>query len=182
MKGVVEWVRDGRHVRVQTHPNGVVPEAYNFPLTFTGIQVDLFKRQDGGSREEVPEGPLAIPAKVFVEMRMLGRTVDIRLETCENGRLHGSVYHPRGLISLFLVQQGLAKLLGGSRDLETLENPQELRDAQREAQKKRIGRWASSSGGGDEFKGKIVEIISGDCVMVLDSASNEERRVFLAWL
>merc|ERR1719265_73589 len=92
--------------------------SYSFPLQFLGVQVDGFRRDNG----EAPEGFFAIPAKNFVEMRLLSRTVEVRVEHVDpsSGRLYGSVYHPRGLMSQFLLAEGLAKL---GTMLEKVEDP-----------------------------------------------------------
>merc|ERR1719353_205072 len=165
-----------------TLPSTPGESAYVFPVTFLGIQVDNMN----GNPDE--SNSLAIPAKNFVEYRVLSRTVEVRLEYIDNSqRFYGSIFHPKGLMSKFLLAEGLAKLISGNgpMSIDHFEDAAELKEVQRQAKRDRKGRWAS---GRDEetFHGRIVEVVSGDCVVVLATSDEDgndapqERRVYLA--
>jgi hypothetical protein len=59
-----------------------------------------------------------------------------------------------------------------------------MREAQKEAQSKRLKRWKdwtpSEITGSKEYAGKVVEVLSGDCLMVTEINSGVTRRLYLA--
>jgi staphylococcal nuclease domain-containing protein 1 len=186
LTGIVEWVRDAGHVRMMFLPAPVNPSLKTYTLvglSFTGLQVEGFKR-DQETKEEKPTCPVtSYKSKHFLEFRIMNRKLETRVEAVDQfGNLFGTLYHPKGVISKFLVTEGFAKV-GGPQLAET-EFATELRDLQKAAQASKKGRWhsyvAPSMGGGKEFHGKVAEIVSGDCIMIRDVDTNEERRVYLS--
>merc|ERR1719247_1813788 len=152
-------------------------------MSFTGLQVEGFKR-DPETKEEKPTCPVTShKSKHFLEFRIMNRKLEARIEAVDQfGNLFGTLYHPKGVISKFLVQEGFAKV-GGPQLAET-EFAAELRELQKGAQAAKKGRWhsyvAPQMGGGKEFYGKVAEIVSGDCMMIRDVDTNDERRVYLS--
>jgi staphylococcal nuclease domain-containing protein 1 len=182
MPCIVEWVRDAGHVRVLLLPNDALKTYALVGVSFTGVQVDGFKR-DRETNVEKPDGPTSNRAKHFVEFRVLNRKMEVRLEAVDQfGNLFGTLYHPRGVISKFLVQEGLAKV--GGANLSETEFGSELREMQKEAQNSKKGRWvgyeAPAMAGGKEIHGKVSEVVSGDCMIIRDGDSGEEKRVYLS--
>jgi staphylococcal nuclease domain-containing protein 1 len=186
LTGVVEYIRDAGNVRMMFLPAPVNPSLKTFTcvgLSFTGLQVEGFKR-DPETKEEKPTCAVTSHrSKHFLEFRIMNRKLEARIEAVDQfGNLFGTLYHPKGVISKFLVQEGFAKV-GGPQLAET-EFAAELRELQKSAQASKKGRWhsyvAPSMGGGKEFHAKVAEIVSGDCMIVRDVDTNEERRVYLS--
>jgi staphylococcal nuclease domain-containing protein 1 len=179
---IVEWVRDAGHCRVLLLPGKGIEKYTLIGCSFAGLQVEGFKR-DPETREEKAEGPTSAKAKYFLEFRVLNRNLEVRLEATDTfGNIYGTLYHPKGVISKFLVQEGYAKVGGPS--LGDTESASELRELMKEAQQSKKGRWAGyeapALGGKKEFMGKVLEIISGDCLVVKDLDTEEERRIYFS--
>lgn len=81
-------------------------------------------------------------------------------------------------IALELLQQGLAKILEGSANRLDPRTKEKLRAAERQAKASRIRMWqsyvappsslAAMNLSDKEFSGKVVEVVSGDTVVVSD--------------
>lgn len=69
-------------------------------------------------------------AKFFVEMRILQRDVKIILEGMSNQNLMGTVLHPKGNISEFLLKEGYAKCVDKSINM-VKSGAQVLREAEK---------------------------------------------------
>jgi staphylococcal nuclease domain-containing protein 1 len=181
MPCIVEWVRDAGHVRVLLLPSDGLKTYALVGVSFTGLQVDGFKR-DRETNVEQPDGPTSRKAKNFLEFRVLNRKLEVRLEHVDQfGNLFGTLYHPRGVISKFLVQEGLAKV--GGANLSETEFASELRELQKQAQSAKKGRWVSyeapASSAGGAINGKVSEVVSGDSLIIRDD-NGEEKRVYLS--
>jgi staphylococcal nuclease domain-containing protein 1 len=121
---IVEYVRDGSTVRLL-----LLPTYHHITLQFSGIKSPGFKRE--GERE-VPE-PFAEEAKQYVESRMLQSDVQVVLEGVANqssGILVGTLLHPKGNISEFLLRDGLAKCVDWSMSVVSV-GPEKYRSAER---------------------------------------------------
>uniref|UniRef100_A0A0G4GWZ7 Uncharacterized protein n=1 Tax=Chromera velia CCMP2878 TaxID=1169474 RepID=A0A0G4GWZ7_9ALVE len=180
LPAVIEYVRDGAHIRA-FFPG---PSVYS-TILLSGIQVDTFKKA-ADDPTKINAEPFAAEAKYFVESRLLNRDVEVRVEGCDDfGNILGSVYHPNGQIALLLLKNGLAKVVDGSARLT--ESPLHLREAMKEAQAKRLRKWKNwqpaQISGAKEYAGKVVEVVSGDVLMVQDltvTGQRVERRLYLA--
>uniref|UniRef100_A0A7C9CGD0 Ribonuclease n=2 Tax=Opuntia streptacantha TaxID=393608 RepID=A0A7C9CGD0_OPUST len=149
------------------------------------------------STEVAPE-PFGREAKHFTETRVLHRDVRIVLEgTDKFNNLIGSVYYNDGNeaknLALELVTNGLAKYVQWSANNLEEKNRKEIKAAEIEAKKKRIRMWTnyvpppsdSKAIHDQNFTGKVVEVVSGDCIIVADDSVPfgsplAERRVNLS--
>ena len=118
-------------------------------------------------------------ARYFVETRLLSRDVQIKLEGVDkNGSVLGTVIHPAGNMSVELVKVGLARVVDWSSQFT--EHAPALRAAERQAKERRLRMWKdyvppNHGGGMTEFAGRVVEVVSGDTLIVSDEGN--ERRV-----
>ncbi|OVA17327.1 Tudor domain [Macleaya cordata] len=147
---------------------------------------------------EVSPDPFGREAKHFTEIRVLNRDVRIVLEGVDKfSNLIGSVHYPEGDsskdLALELVQNGLAKYVEWSANMMEEESKRELKNAELQAKKDRIRIWTnyvppatnSKAIHDQNFTGKVVEVVSGDCIIVADDSVPygsplAERRVNLS--
>ncbi|PFH32935.1 nuclease and tudor domain-containing protein [Besnoitia besnoiti] len=188
LPGIVEYVRDGGCMRVAfllPQKAGEPLRMVYVPVLLSGLQVDGFKReqQEGTTEFRMVAEPYAAEARFFVEVRLLNRDVEVRIEGCdEYGNVHGTVYHPKGNISVLLLQSGLAKIQNGT--VSRTECATQLRQAQQEAQQKQLRKWKGwSSSTADvtskNYMAQVAEVLSGDSI-ILRLPDGSERRVYLA--
>ncbi|KAG0489901.1 hypothetical protein HPP92_006764 [Vanilla planifolia] len=151
------------------------------------------------SAAEVAPDPFGREAKHFTEIRTLNRDVGSdRVGRCDKfSNLIGSVFYPDGDtakdLALELVQNGLAKYVEWSANMMEDEAKRRLKGAELQAKKERLRLWISyvppqtnSKAIHDQnFTGKVVEVVSGDCIIVADDSVPygsplAERRVNLS--
>ncbi|ESQ31759.1 hypothetical protein EUTSA_v10003594mg [Eutrema salsugineum] len=150
------------------------------------------------SSVEVSSDPFAMEAKYFTELRVLNRDVRIVLEGVDKfNNLIGSVYYSDGEtvkdLGLELVENGLAKYVEWSANMMEEEAKKKLKAAELQCKKNRVKMWsnyvppASNSKAihDQNFTGKVVEVVSGDCLVVADDSipfgsPMAERRVCLS--
>ncbi|XP_057749157.1 ribonuclease TUDOR 1 [Arachis stenosperma] len=142
--------------------------------------------------------PFAHEAKFFTEMRVLNRDVRVVLEGVDKfSNLIGSVYYPDGEsakdLALELVENGFAKYVEWSANMMEDEAKRKLKAAELQAKKSRLRMWTnyvppatnSKAIHDQNFTGKVVEVVSGDCIIVADDSIPygsplAERRVNLS--
>lgn len=147
---------------------------------------------------EVPPDPYAREAKHFTEVRALHRDVRIVLEGADKfSNLIGSVHYPNGDVAvdlaLELTKNGLAKVVEWSAKLLDEDSRRALKNAELVAKKEKLRLWInyvpppsnSTAIRDDNFKGRVIEVVSGDCIIVADDAvpfdsPSAERRVNLS--
>ncbi|KAL4191912.1 hypothetical protein AMTRI_Chr06g191360 [Amborella trichopoda] len=147
---------------------------------------------------DVSPDPFAREAKHFTEVRVLNRDVRIVLEGVDKfSNLIGSVYYPEGDsakdLALGLVENGLAKYVEWSANMMEEDAKRRLKNAELQAKKDRLKIWTnyvppatnSKAIHDQNFTGKVVEVVSGDCVIVADDSApygspSAERRVNLS--
>ncbi|XP_077212353.1 ribonuclease TUDOR 1-like [Tasmannia lanceolata] len=150
------------------------------------------------SSGEVSPDPFGREAKHFTEIRVLNRNVRIVLEGVDKfSNLIGSVYYPEGDsakdLALELVENGLAKFVEWSANMMEEDAKRQLKAAELQAKKDRLRMWTnyvppatnSKAIHDQNFTGKVVEVVSGDCIIVADDAVPfgsplAERRVNLS--
>ncbi|KAJ1417805.1 Tudor domain [Sesbania bispinosa] len=150
------------------------------------------------SAAETAADPFAHEAKFFTEMRVLNRDVRIVLEGVDKfSNLIGSVYYPDGEsakdLALELVENGFAKYVEWSANMMEEEAKRKLKTAELLAKKNRLRMWTnyvpppsnSKAIHDQNFTGKVVEVVSGDCIIVADDSIPygsplAERRVNLS--
>jgi len=193
-KSIIEYVRDGASFRIYI----LEAQAY-VVLSLSGV---LAPRQMGGTKSSEDETdtttssePFYLQSKLFTELRMLGREVDVVMESLDSKAniIYGSILHPKGSISLELVRNGLAKL---SSDRSTLKPDFNLAllKAEQEAKANKRFIWevytlppVLALKGPRVFTATCVEVISGDTIVVVPDMSNTttmpsgvEIRIFLS--
>ncbi|KAL0425189.1 UNVERIFIED_CONTAM: Ribonuclease TUDOR 1 [Sesamum radiatum] len=150
------------------------------------------------SMVEVPADPFGKEAKHFTEIRVLHRDVRIVLEGVDKfSNLTGSVYYSDGEtakdLALELVENGLAKYVEWSASLLEDDVRRRLKNAELHAKKTRLRIWTnyvppatnSKAIHDQNFTGKVIEVVSGDCIIVADDSlpfgdPSAERRVNLS--
>ncbi|KAL2347119.1 hypothetical protein Fmac_001119 [Flemingia macrophylla] len=150
------------------------------------------------SAAETAADPFANEAKFYTEMRVLNRDVRVVLEGFDKfSNLIGSVYYPDGEsakdLALELVENGYAKYVEWSANMMDDEAKRKLKTAELQAKKNRIRMWTnyvpppsnSKAIHNQNFSGKVVEVVSGDCIIVADDSIPygsplAERRVNLS--
>ncbi|CAN7113839.1 unnamed protein product [Brassica rapa subsp. narinosa] len=150
------------------------------------------------SSVEVSADPFAAEAKYFTEHRVLSRDVRIVLEGVDKfNNLIGSVHYSDGEavkdLGLELVENGLAKYVEWSANMMEEEAKRKLKAAELKCKKDKVKMWAnyvppatnSKALHDQNFTGKVVEVVSGDCIVVADDAipygsPAAERRVNLS--
>nr|CAL38976.1 TUDOR protein with multiple SNc domains [Picea abies] len=133
---------------------------------------------------EVLPDPYAKEAKHFTEIRVLNRDVRIVLEGVDKfSNLIGSVYYPDGDVAkdlaLELVENGLAKYVEWSASMMEEDAKRRLKNAELQAKKDHLRIWInyvpppsnSKAIRDDKFTGKVVEVVSGDCIVVADDSA-----------
>lgn len=154
---------------------------------------------------------LAKESKDFVEIRLLCRQVPVRIEGHDQyGNVYGSLLHPRGNIAEILLEEGLGDLNDKTCECLDEEYVTRLRNARKKAQENRKKRWAGFSPtvskvaappaerviadqvvSQKHFKCRIVEIVSGDALVIVPVDQQDKvvlpgdylskaRRVYLA--
>ncbi|GAB0491607.1 hypothetical protein MMPV_002861 [Pyropia vietnamensis] len=205
LDGIVDHVINGAVLRVlikdEDAPSGDTdPTVYRaVTVSIAGVVCPGFRRPEGSAPPgAAPAGappalipmPFALNAKVFTESRVLHRDVRISLGGVDkSGMLLGTVSDPVGL-GEELLRRGLARTMGYSLD-QSAEAPA-LRAAERTARNARLGVWKDwvapttgavpPSGGTESWAGRVVEVVSGDMLVIQDerSPSSEPRRLSLA--
>ncbi|XP_068666121.1 ribonuclease TUDOR 1-like [Aristolochia californica] len=135
------------------------------------------------SSTEVSPDPFGREAKHFTEIRVLNRDVRIVLEGVDKfSNLIGSIYYPDGGsakdLALELVENGLAKFVEWSANMMEEDAKRRLKNAELQAKKERLRTWTnyvppatnSKAIHDQNFTGKVVEVVSGDCLIVADDA------------
>jgi len=174
---IIEQVPSGSMLRVL-----LTDTFHQVTLMLSGIQCAGFRRLEDGSEEA---HPFAREARYFVETRLLNRDVQVLVEGVDkNGSLLGTVVHKAGNISVELVRVGLARVVDWS--CAFCASAPTLRAAEKQAREKRLRLWKDyvpKSYGGDmaEYQGKVVEVVSGDTLIVVDP-NGAERRLSLSSL
>ncbi|KAL4634705.1 hypothetical protein ACB092_04G219400 [Castanea dentata] len=178
---------------ITEEPNGDVSAESRAPLT-SAQRLAV----SAASSTEVSPDPFGAEAKFFTELRVLNRDVRIVLEGVDKfSNLIGSVYYPDGDsakdLALELVETGLAKYVEWSANMMEEDAKRRLKAAELQAKKTRLRIWTnyvppatnSKAIHDQNFTGKVVEVVSGDCVIVADDSvpygsPSAERRVNLS--
>lgn len=134
--------------------------------------------------------PFAREAKHFTEMRLLNRDVQLKLEGVDKyGNLYGSVVHKSGHnISVELLKNGLARMVDWSAAFASSAERAAMRAAEKEAKLAKLRVWHDyqppklSVAGDAHLRAVVVEVISGDCLVVVADKSTEEKRIYLSSL
>ncbi|GJN21179.1 hypothetical protein PR202_gb08635 [Eleusine coracana subsp. coracana] len=164
----------------------------------TPAQLTTAQRLAASAATEVPPDRFGREAKHFTETRVLNRDVRIVVEGTDSfSNIIASVYYPDGEtakdLALELVENGLAKYVEWSANMLDVEVKIKLKNAELQAKKDQLRIWTgfkppvtnSKPIHDQKFTGKVVEVVSGDCIIVADDAApygspSAERRVNLS--
>lgn len=188
--GSIEQVRDGATLLVEiVDPYERAPlERVSIILHLAGIKCPpiAYSAQPGERSGDSRSEPYALEAKIFTELRLLHRLVPIQLLAVDkSGIFFGRIVVPQGNIAMFLLKNGLASLVEWSASLSP--DRATLEAAEAEAKTRNLNIW-QIDGNRDrhdrfktekDFVSKVVQIFSGDSLLVL-SPSGQEMRIFLA--
>lgn len=174
---IIENVISGDRVavRLMLEPTAHIPYAQ---LLLAGIRGPSTRRTmpDG---MEVPAEEYADEAKLFVELRLLNRTVDIELlGLTPQNQLIGKIIHPAGNISELLLAQGLARCDDNHTRFIGPEMSK-LRAAEKSAKDKKLklfkGHVVKAKDSNNSFEAIVQKIIWADLIIVRNKAGQERR-------
>ncbi|XP_065911934.1 staphylococcal nuclease domain-containing protein 1-like [Dysidea avara] len=179
LDAVIEHVRDGCTVRAF-----LLPDFIYVTLMLSGVKCPMFRRDDSGkeSAEQFAE-----MARFFTESRLLQRDVKIILEGVSNqNNALGTVIHPNGNITEFLLREGFARCVDWSMGVVT-QGREKLRQAEKSAKEKQLRIWkdyqppvlpASVPIKTKEFIAKVMEVVNGDALVVKTSEGQSQKIFF----
>lgn len=166
VNAIIEYIKDGSTFRAL-----LLPSMHLITFQLSGLRCPTFKKVED---KDVAE-PFADEAKFYVESRLLQRDVKIILEGVANpvnGILLGTILHPNGNISEFLLRDGLARCVDWSMGCVT-QGAEKYRAAEKQAKQSKLRLWKSyvpSNVLSDDNKrtiiGKVVEILNGDGMVI----------------
>lgn len=185
VSAIIEYIRDGSMMRVQLVDFNIV-----VPFGLAGVTCPSFrgkgvKLADGSYDDSLakPE-PFAALAKQYTERRLLSRLVNIRC--CGGPRkvntFFGKVEHPQGDISVALLKNGLARVSDWT--LRYTPNRIALRAAEGYAKNNLLRIWKNytppETGNLPTIQGTVIEVPSGDTLVLENTDSGEEHRVTIS--
>ena len=188
LKAVVESVLNGSMLRCTLGENRFVT------ASLAGVQCPSMNRRAAGvdtAGEQPQPEPFAREAKHHTEMRCLHRTVHLTprgLDKFNNllvtVRVEAGDGKPGMDVAEDIVAAGLARVAEWSVTAARLTDAARLRAAESQAVQARRGLWhnhvpAAPSNLGS-FQARIVEVVSGDVVVVAHASTGAERRIGLA--
>ena len=200
LPAVVEAVLNGSCLRVMLLTDSIETRYATATVFLAGIQCPAMTRRAAADPDAAPDAPkpeaqpepFAREAKHFTEVKLLNREVRVVLEgTDKYQNLFCSVlYAEEGQpvdIAEQLSRAGLAKVVDWSAAMMA-GGATRLRTAERAAKEARARLWknyvapppSANSLRGNNFTAKVVEVVSGDVVVVADVDSGVERRVNLS--
>lgn len=195
---LVENVREGAFMRVLLIPS---MQMINFGLA--GVQCPRMNAttppalnneiSDNASKDKGAEGttviqaaPFAREAKHFTEMRLLHRNVEVKLQGVDKfGNFYGSVVHPSGRnISVELLRNGYARMVDWSSQYTSPAVRATMRSAEKEAKSAKLRVWRDYQPPAlqcdQNFNGTVIEVVSGDCIVVFVDEKSVEKRLYLS--
>jgi len=189
VSAVVEGVGNPHVLRVSMAEASTCTNATVF---IAGITCPLWSKRTEGEAAQ-PE-PFSVKAKVMVESMVLNRDVQLKLEgTDKYGNVYASVLvkDPQGNYTVnvgeSLLKAGLAKVVDWSANIMSSLGASKLRSEERLAKQGKVAIWHNwqppTDGGStlsDTFKGTVVEVVSGDTILVWSSKDKTEKRVQLS--
>ncbi|GMH33782.1 hypothetical protein BSKO_01616 [Bryopsis sp. KO-2023] len=181
--GIVEQVLNAGLLRV------TLLDSFNSVVVYVAGVMAPKGRARAENGAEAPE-PFFLQSKHFSEKHALNREVRIVLQDLDKyENLSATVYYPDGEepkdLGQELLKNGFAKVF----DRGVTAGSTKLRELERTAKQEKRGMWSNyvpaatnSAKLSDQFTGKVVDVVSGDTVVVLDKESRTERRVQLSSL
>jgi len=186
-----------KHTMINLNLSGIVSPRTAVPLSVLIQQWEKKKEKDPSFKEKKPtkqeaSDPFADEAQVFTEQRLLNREVHVLLQGVDKtGNLFGTVSFAKGNISVKLLEAGLAKYVAWSASLTG--EADKLRAAEAQAKAAKLRLWKDYVAGAEEaavsanapavgadWQGKVLQVVSGDSVVVEGKDAGSEIRVRLA--
>jgi len=175
--GIVESVRTGSSMRIT-----LLPSFNEIMVYLSGVQAPEFV--DGEFE------PFGRESKFFTEHHILNRDVNIIFEAVDKFNIYASVSYLNRNLAEELLKNGLGSYVDWSGSKSAFSNV--LKAAERHAKENRIRIWSLHSETKDhpkqdiqkskspkEILGKVVEVLNGSTVVVLDQGGHEHK-VFLS--
>mmetsp|Transcript_205 Transcript_205/g.318 ORF Transcript_205/g.318 Transcript_205/m.318 type:complete len:324 (+) Transcript_205:608-1579(+) len=172
VKCVVEHVFDGSRLRCLVTDPAMTSDGLIYG-SFTLIIAGVSSPRVGNPKSNVESEPFADEARQFVEVRLLNRELRISLhgtdksETCAVGTVH----HPKGNIAVELLKRGLGRVTDWTVRLMNPMDVPALRVAENNAKRTNLKVWHDYEppklSGAAEIQGTVVEILTGDTVLIL---------------
>lgn len=184
--GIVEQVLNGSLLRIC-----LLPEYHNMLIAVAGVQSPSINKRgpDGSTKPE----PFAPRAKFFTECEVLNREVKLKLQGVDD-RFQNlfAIVNYRTIdgtekdLGKELITASFAKTVEWSLSLMS-QGVQELHALEKAAKEAQTGIWTGYVAPAslqdklsDKFTGTVVEISSGDCLIILDDRTSTEHRVQLS--
>jgi staphylococcal nuclease domain-containing protein 1 len=180
LHGIVERVRDGGVIQAY-----VMPEFQYVNLFLSGVSAPRAPRN--AETNEIEPQPFYYEAKYLVESLALQRDILFYIDQVQNGMCYASVLLQQGSIAEELLRRGLAKTVEWSLDLSVCKTG--MRIAERAAREALLGIWkdyvpsANSCRkvqGDNSFQARVIEIRSGDKLVIQKAGTHEHTQVKLA--
>lgn len=186
--GQVDRVRDGSTVRVEVfHPG--FPKHTMVLLHLAGVmcpRTPMPEKDDQSNQKPLTSPPFADEAQKFTEKRLLGQDVQVIVQAIDKSdNFYGTIIHPRGNITLRLLETGLGKKVQWTAAL----TPDEAKftEAENKAKAQRLRLWQDGAADSVErapidrdFQAKVVQIVSGDTLIVKQTDDSPDLRLTLA--
>lgn len=177
LNGTVENVRNGGAIQVYLDL-GVeqgVHKYLNASIMVSGIR--------SPDKNRTNESKFFDESKFFTESRLLNRDVKVHIEKVERNSFLATVLLGQNNLAEALLRQGMARCNDASISLTKA--PEKLRAAEKDAKSKRLRIWENyvdnrGDGPAESYEAKILEVISGDCMMAENLATGEVKKIFLA--
>ncbi|TGZ78283.1 hypothetical protein EX30DRAFT_322656 [Ascodesmis nigricans] len=174
--GIVERVISGDKLAVRLL---LKPKLHQqLVLLLAGVRCPASRRQDAQG-VIFPAEEYGDEAKGFVEIRLLQRTVKVKLlGTSPQGQLIGSIIHPAGNIAEFVLLQGLGRCVDFHA---TLIGPDmaHLRAAEQKAKDDKLRLWKAHvkkvQNSGNSFDAVVSRIVNADSIFVRTKAGQEKK-------
>eukprot|EP00584_Thalassiosira_punctigera_P025503 CAMPEP_0172550356 /NCGR_PEP_ID=MMETSP1067-20121228/28987_1 /TAXON_ID=265564 ORGANISM="Thalassiosira punctigera, Strain Tpunct2005C2" /NCGR_SAMPLE_ID=MMETSP1067 /ASSEMBLY_ACC=CAM_ASM_000444 /LENGTH=940 /DNA_ID=CAMNT_0013337919 /DNA_START=54 /DNA_END=2876 /DNA_ORIENTATION=+ len=173
---VIEYIFDGSRFRcIVTDPE--LETAGLLYGSFTLIMAGVACPRVGNPRlnPPTPSEPFADQAREFVELRLLQRELKVTLNGTDKSGvcLVGTVHHPRGNIGSEILKNGLGRISDWTIRMMSPGDVPPLRIAENAAKRANLGVFENYTPptltGASEFMGTVIEVISGDTLMILPS-------------
>jgi len=199
---IIEKLKTASSYRVTILPKEGETEFVFADVVLSGVQAGQLvyrKNEKTGAFEEVAVDPStgAFEARAWIMPRILNKQLTMKVEGFQmQGKtgnttkvITASLLHPvKGSIAEFLLEEGLGAYVAWSAE-GSVSGPEKLKKSEDKARALKKGRFREGRGGssasanvGKEFSGKVIEIVSGDQIRIMNLEDRIEKRYYVASL